>query len=152
MALQPSKVINCKLTCSNLLTILYQSFHTKYRGPPSYATVVPLDRNSHITEIRLRQVIETYRSTDVVFRVSFLIGVISTGVTSETSLDIPPAVYKLLESLGTSWVEPLDTDGVDEIPPSAPHVTAGQYLLQFFRIYDDVQGAFIDGIIPKPHS
>lgn len=58
MALQPSKMINCKLSCSSLLTILYQSFHTKYRGPPSYVTMVPLDRNSHITGIWLRQLLK----------------------------------------------------------------------------------------------
>lgn len=89
---------------------------------------------------------------DDVFRDNFLNGVIFIGVPSGTSPDISPAAYKLLESLGSRCVEPFDTDGADETPPPGPYVTAEQYLLEIFRIYDDVQGAFMNGIIPKPHS
>lgn len=114
--------------------------------------MIPLDRNSHITEIWLRQVLETYRSKDDVFRDDFLSGVIFTGVTSGTSLDISPAANKLLKSLGNNWVDTLDIDGADDIPPPGPYVTARQHLLEVFRLYDDVQGAFMNVLTPTPHS
>ena len=152
IALQPSKVIICKLTYSNLLTILYQSLHTSYRGPPTYATVFSLGANNRITETWLRQALETYRSTDDVFLDDFLAGVIFTAVTGGTSVTISPAANKLLESLGTCWVETLDTDSKDDTPPPGPYVAAGQQLSEIFRLYDDFQGAFMNGLIPTPHA
>ena len=152
IALQPSKVINCKLTYSNQLTILYQSLYTSYHGPPCYATVIPLGPNNHVTETWLRQALESYRSTDDVFRDDFLAGVIFTAVTGRKSVTISPAAKNLLESLGTCWVQMLDTDGKDDTPPPGPYVAAGQQLSEVFRLYDDVQGAFMNGIISKPHS
>ena len=152
IALQPSKVISCKLAYPNLLTILYKSLHTSYRGPPSYATVISLVPNNRITETWLRQAPESYRSTDDVFRDDFLAGVIFTAVTGGTSVTISPAAYKLLESLGTCWVETLDTDSKDDVPPPGPYVAAGQQLSEIFRLYDDFQGAFMNGLIPTPHS
>ena len=94
------------------------------------------------------QVLEAYRSADDVFRDDFLNVVIFTGVTNG---DISRAARKLLESLGTNWIETLDSDGADDIPPPGPYVTAGQHLLEVFRLYNDVQGAFMHGLIPASH-
>ena len=94
------------------------------------------------------QVLEAYRSADDVFRDEFLNVVIFTGVTNR---DISQAAHKLLKSLGNSWVDTVDTDGADDIPPPGPYVTAGQHLLEVFRLYNDVQGAFMHGLIPASH-
>ena len=94
------------------------------------------------------QVLEAYRSADDVFRDDFLNVVIFTGVTNG---HISRAARKLLESLGTSWIETIDTDGTDDIPPPGPYITAGQHLLEVFRLYNDVQGAFMHGLIPASH-
>ena len=146
MALPSSKVISHNPSYSESTDRPYQSYHINYQGPPSYATVVPLDRDSHVTEIRLRQVLEAYRSADDVFRDDFLNVVIFTGLTDGTSLDISPAAHKLLVSLGTSWIEVYDTDGAYDTPPPGPDVTAEQHLLEVF--HDDVQGAFMHSLVP----
>ena len=152
MALRPAKVVKHKLSCFNSLTCLHQSFHTSYRGPPSYVTVIPLGYHGHVAEIWLRQTIEDYRSNDDVFRDDFLKGVIFSGVTSGSSLDISPAANELLESLGTSWIEILDANDGDDTPLPGPYVTAGHHLLEIFRLYDDLQGAFMNGFISTPYS
>ena len=152
IALRPSRVISRKLTYSTQLTIWYQPLHTSYQDTPSYATVIPVGPNRRISETWLRQALESYRSTDDVFRDDFLTGVIFTSVTGGTSVTIFPAAKKLLESLGTCWVEMLDTDSKDDTPPPGPYVAAGQQLSEIFRLYDDVQGAFVNGLIPTPHS
>ena len=152
MAFRPAKVMKCKLSCSNSLTQLHQSLHTSYRGPPSYATVIPLGCHGCVTETWLRQTIENYRSNDDVFRDDFLEGVIFSGVTSGSSLDISPGANELLESLGTSWVEIFDVNDGDDSPLPGPYVTAGNHLLEIFRLYDDLQGAFMNGFISTPYS
>ena len=108
--------------------------------------------NKCITDIWLAQTLETYRTADDVFRDDFLSGVIFTGLTDGTCVDISPAAHQLLESLGNSWIETLDTNDIDKTPPPGPYVTAGQHLLEVFRLYDDVQGAFMNGLIPARHS
>ena len=151
VALSSPKVISHKPSYSIYADRSYQSFHAKYRGPLPYATtatVISLDGNSHVTEIRLRQVLEAYRSTDDVFRDEFLKVVIFTGVTSGTSLDIAPPAHKLLESLGTIWIEVHDADGAYDMPPPGPYVTIEQHLREVFRLHDDVQGAFMHSLIP----
>ena len=94
------------------------------------------------------QVLEAYRSADDVFCDDFLNGVIFTGVTNG---HISQAARKLLESLGNSWIETIDTGGADDIPPPGPYVTAEQHLLEVFRLYNDGQGAFMHGLIPASH-
>ena len=152
IAFRPEKVMKYKLSCSNPLTQLHQSFDIRYRGPPSYATVIPLGCHGHVTETWLRQTIENYRSKDDVFRNDFLEGVVFSGVTSGSSLEISPAANELLESLGTGWVEILDVNDGDDIPLPGPYVTAGNHLLEIFRLYDDLQGAFMNGFISTPYS
>ena len=150
MAFRPEKVMKLELSCSNSLTSLHQSFHTSYRGPSSYATVIPLGCHDHVTETWLSQTIENYRSNDDVFRNDFLKGVIFSG--SGSSLDISPAANELLESLGTSWIEILDVKDGDDTPLPGSYVTAGHNLLEIFRLYDDLQGAFMNGFISTPYS
>lgn len=129
-----------------------QSFRTSHRSPPSYATVIPLNRNRRVTYTWLRQTLEIYRSTDDVFRDEFLSGVIFTGVTSGTSLDISPEAELLLKSLGMSWHEEFDVDAADNTPLPGPYVVAEQHLLEIFRLYTDSQGAFMNSLIPAPHT
>lgn len=152
IALRPSKVINRLLGRSHLLTIWYQPICTSYRGPPSYVTVIAVDSNNQITESWLRRTLEIHRLSDDVFRDDFLSGVIFTGVASEASLKVSPAATKLLKSLGNSWVQTFDTHDQDDAPPPGPYVTDKNNLLEVFRLYDDIQGAFMNGLIWKPES
>ena len=113
--------------------------------------MIHLGHGNRITDIWLAQTLESYRATDDVFCDEFLSGVIFTGVTSGTYVDVSPAAYLLLKSLGNSWIETLDIDDIDQIPPPGPYVAAEQHLLEIFRLYDDIQGAFMNGIIPARH-
>ncbi|KAL9631985.1 MAG: hypothetical protein Q9164_005592 [Protoblastenia rupestris] len=131
-----------------------KSFHTNYQGPPSYATVIFLDQRTHkVTETWLRKTLAAYRSTDDVFQDDFLSGVIFTRVKSppsSPSLDISPSAYKLLESLGTKWLETIDNGFADDLPSAGPYFVARHKLREIVRLYDDVQGAFIQSLIPLP--
>ena len=113
--------------------------------------MIPLGCYGHVTEIWLRQTLENYRSNDDVFRDDFLKGVIFSGVTRGSSLDISPEANELLESLGTSWIEILDVNDGEDTPLPGPYVTAGHHLLEIFRLYDDLQGAFMNGFISTPY-
>ena len=152
IALRPSKVINRPRGRSHILTFWNQPIYTSYRGPPSYVTVITVDNNSQITESWLRRTLEIYRLNDDVFRDDFLSGVIFTRVTSEARLEVSPAATKLLESLGNRWVQTFDTHDEDDAPPPGPYVTNEHHLLEVFRLYDDVQGAFMNGLISGPES
>ena len=114
--------------------------------------MIPLGYHGHVAELWLRQTIEDYRSNDDVFRDDFLEGVIFSGVTSGSSLDIAPAANELLESLGTSWIEILDVNDGDDTPSPGPYVTDRHDLLEIFRLYDDLQGAFTNGSISTAYS
>ena len=114
--------------------------------------MIPLGCHDHVTELWLRQTIENYRTNDDVFRDDFLKGVIFSGVTNGSSLEISPAAKELLESLGNSWIEILDVNDGDDTPSPGPYVTAGHHLLEIFRLYDDLQGAFMNGFISTPYS
>ena len=131
---------------------LYQSFNTCYRGPPSYATVIHCDQDNPITDTWLRQTIESYSAADDVFRYDFLKVVIFIGVKVGARVDISPAACQLLDELGNRWHRTFEMDVIDEAPPPGPYLAAGQSLLEIFRLYDDVQGAFINGLIPTSHS
>ena len=74
--------------------------------------------------------------------------VIFTGGMRGASLDVCPAAHELLESLGTRWIEELDADGACDIPPPGPYVAAERRLLEVFRLHDDVQGAFMQSLVP----
>lgn len=89
---------------------------------------------------------------DDVFHADFLSGVIFTGKTNGKDVEISLGAKTLLESLGTRWTEVVDTDTADEIPLPGPYITAGQYLLLICRLYDDVSGAFMTGLIPAAQS
>ncbi len=114
--------------------------------------MIALDYNSHVTEIWLREALETYRLIDDVFCDDFLSGVIFTRVAGSTSPEISPAANKLLESLGMSWSDILHSNDEDDVPPPGPYVVVGQQLLEIFRLYDDFQGAFMNSLESEPHS
>lgn len=113
--------------------------------------MIPLNGHGYVTETWLRQTIENYRSRDDVFRDDFLKGVIFSELTKGSSLGISPAANNLLESLGTCWIGTYDVnDGDDPLP--GPYVTDGHHLLEIFRLYDDLQGAFMNSFISTPYS
>ena len=151
IAFRSLKVIRRKLSYSYLLTSLYQSLHTICRAHSSYVTVISLGGQAHVTQLWLTQVLEYYHSTDDVFRFEFLNGIIFTGVKSGEVLDISPGAKEMLVSLGNSWVETVDADDEEKTPPPGPYLVAGRHLLEIYRLYDDIQGAFMNGLVTLPH-
>ena len=151
MALSPSKVIAIQLYLPEMLNSL-QSFHKKYQGPTSYATVIFLDQKTReVTEAWLRETLEAYRSTDDVFQDDFLSGVIFSRVKyppSSSSLDISPSARRLLKSLGTMWLDTIESSLVDELPLPGPYIVVRRELREILRLHDDVQGAFIQSLMP----
>ena len=92
-----------------------------------------------------------YRSIDDVFHNEFLSGIMFTEAAKGKSLDISPGAHKLLKSLGTAWIEVVETPDADvtgATPLPGPYLTHGGHLLEIFRLYDDVQGAFITSLVP----
>ncbi|KAK0512827.1 hypothetical protein JMJ35_004844 [Cladonia borealis] len=86
-----------------------EPFHTSYRGPSSYVTTVSLNGQSCVTEGWLQQMLAEYRSIDDVFHNEFLSGIMFTEAAKEKGLDISPRAHKLLKSLGTAWIEVVET-------------------------------------------
>ena len=69
-----------------------------------------------------------------------------TEATKGKGLDIASGGHKLLKSLGTTWIEVVETpdaEATGATPLPGPYLPHGGHLLQIFRLYDDVQGAFI---------
>lgn len=135
---------------ANHLVRVSGSLHESSRR--SYATVIPFDPKIGLTETWLKEVLKGYRSINDGFRVAFLSGVIFTGATGGKDPDISLGIVRLLTSLGTCWIEVLDDSAVYDAPPSGSYVTVEQQLLGNFRLYDDIQGAFMNGINPSYDS
>ena len=98
-----------------------------------------------ISEDWIQRKLADYRSTDDVFRDTFLTGVIFTGV--GTKFSISREANDFLESKGTNWIEISDAETVDVNLPSGCYLTSGQQLLEIFALHDDVQGAFMAALI-----
>ncbi len=126
-----------------------QPLHIQYGGRCSYTTVIPLDGLDRVTKTWLQQVIETYRSGDDVFCDDFLDGVIFIG--NESTIDFSHDASDLLKSPGTTWIEFWNANSAGDAPPPGPYLTFEQHLLEVFRLYDDIQGAFMSGIVLREH-
>lgn len=130
----------------NLLTRVEQPYHIKNHGPRSLVTVLHAECESWITKSWIQQKLQSYRSADDVFRDEFLNGVTFTGGTG--SLQVSPKASEHLASLGTVWTE-IENDETVETPSPGPYLVSGWQLWEARRLYDDMQGAFMTGIIPS---
>ena len=114
--------------------------------------VIFLDQETQeVTEEWLRETLEAYRSMDDVFQDDFLSGVIFTRVKqppSSSSLDISPSARRLLRSLGTMWLDTIESNFVDDLPLPGPYLVVRRELREIVRLHDDVQGAFIQSLMP----
>lgn len=131
---------------NNLLTRVEQPYHIKNHGPRSLVTVLHAECESWITKSWIQQKLQSYRSADDVFRDEFLNGVIFTGGTE--SLQVSPEASDHLASLGTVWTE-IENDETVDRPSPGPYLASERQLWEARRLYDDMQGAFMTGIIPS---
>jgi hypothetical protein len=104
-----------------------------------------VEGQSSVTKDWLQQELANFRLTDDVFCIEFLSGVMFTRVAPGADLDITPDASKLFRSLGTNWIE---VSNAKVTLPPGPYLTSGRQLLEVFKLYDDVQGAFITNLIP----
>ncbi|TAQ87598.1 hypothetical protein B7494_g4050 [Chlorociboria aeruginascens] len=80
-----------------------QYFVTHRPSPPPYVTDIHIN-NDHtcVEEKWLKDIIAKYEELDDMFRVDFLSGIIFTGF---PKIEFTPVAYKLLQTLGTRWIE-----------------------------------------------
>lgn len=67
-------------------------------------------------------------------------------------LELTDAARDVLHSLGNKWIETHNTNLVDFVPAPGPYVIDGQELLQVSKLYDDILGAFLTGLISSNDS
>jgi hypothetical protein len=87
---------------------------------------------------------------DVYQRAHFLDGLVLVN-----SIDAPSALVlglrRHLDALGTQWLGILRNQDIrDQLPPG-PYLYLDGALKPVYRLYDDVQGAFLTALKPKPN-
>jgi hypothetical protein len=130
-----------------ILRSLLQPLSTGYEGQPSLATVVCLSDQRCVTKRWLQEVIDDYHSKDDVFRQEFLSGVIFVCA-AKHDIEITPGAGGLLKSLGTTWTDILEIEVGGTVPPAGPYVAYAQRLFEVWKLYADVQGAFMASLVP----
>ena len=153
MAVSMAQVCTCgKWQIGETLKPILQPYQLNYSGPPSFATVMLLESGSQVTVDWVRRKLEAYRSMDDVFCDDFLTGVIFTGTITGVDYDISPEANEYLRSLGTTWIEVSDDDTGAMIPPPGSYLAMEGRLLEILLLYDDVQGAFMSGVLVRPNT
>ena len=117
-----------------------------FAGAPDRVTVLVANGPS-VTAEWLGQTLDIF-SRDDVFRVAFLMGVLFMSAHG-VDLEITEAARQLLRSKGTTWIETVGTS--DDLRPG-PYVARQGSLTPVWRLYDDVQGAFLHSILPGPEG
>jgi hypothetical protein len=98
-----------------------------------------------VEEEWLKDIIAKYEEFDDVFRVDFLSGVIFTG---SPKIELTPAAYKLLQSLGTTWIEVADATNPASSPLPGIYYVIDKQLHDIWRLYEDSHGAFLTALVP----
>ena len=117
-----------------------------HQVPASFATAIDLRSQLSVTKEWLQEVIDGYKSSDDAFREAFLRGVIFTGAV-EGHVKITRGARKLLRSLGNEWIHIIDIENVEATPKPGPYIASKQWLFEVWKLYDDVQGAFLASLI-----
>lgn len=112
-------------------------------------TVIALSGDFSVGEKWLKDTIIKYEKVDDVFRREFLSGVIFTG---SSQIDVTAGATKLLESMGTEWIELVDTASSAFNPPPGPYYVWDKQLFEIWKLYDDCQGAFLTSLVPGPNG
>jgi hypothetical protein len=103
------------------------------------------DDCTYVEEEWLKDIITKYEKLDDVFRIDFLSGVIFTG---SPKFELTPGAYKLLQSLGTRWIEVADTANPVSIPPPGVYYVIDKQLHDIWKLYEDSHGAFLTALVP----
>jgi hypothetical protein len=98
-----------------------------------------------VEEDWLKDIIAKYEDVDDGFRVDFLSGVIFTG---SAKIEFSPGANKLLQSLGTRWIEVADTANSASSPPPGIYYVIDKQLHDIWRLYEDSHGAFLTALVP----
>ena len=112
-----------------------------------FLTVIQLCEDCEfVEEIWLRQTISDYEAKDDVFRKEFLGGVLFTG---SPHVAITSGANDFLHSLGVSWIEiHILEASLVPAPLPGPYYVVNQQISEIWRLYNDVQGAFLTSLIP----
>lgn len=98
-----------------------------------------------VEEDWLRDTIVQYEKLDDGFRIEFLGGVVFTG---SPKVKFSPGAHKLLQSLGTRWIEVADAANSTSSPPPGPYYVVDTQLHDIWRLYEDSHGAFLTAFVP----
>jgi hypothetical protein len=110
------------------------------------ATAFCLARGQLVTAELLQSIIEEYVSTDDVFRHEFLQGVVFEGASGKGVDDlVTPDAVNFLQSFGTQWIEIANNSNPAR---PGPYLAFHQKLMEVYRLYDDIQRAFLTSFIP----
>ena len=110
----------------------------------SYVTIISVPKV--VSEAWLANILKAYRADDV-FHDQFLRGLVLVSTTP--SIIITDEAHSLLRIYGNEWIEIWNSYSTERLPAEGPYWTNRTQLFQIFRLYDDAQGAFVSGIVPK---
>lgn len=99
-----------------------------------------------MTADHLQQSIDDYISRDDVFRPEFLEEIILTEVEGPARLTKDAA--KLINDLGTRRVSFYSSDESKPAPPPGPYFVINGVLLEAWKLFDDVNEAFMSSLRP----
>lgn len=118
--------------------------------------MIAVETGQTVTAAFVSAEVEKYKCKDDVFHVRFLQGVVfsfhSSEIQSVASKAISPGAIALLKSLNCEWIE-LCAKGNDGFPlGKGLYLVAEKKLFQVYKAYDDVQGVFLQGLLPGPEG
>ena len=118
--------------------------------------MICVETRQTVTEAFLSAEIEEYKCKDDVFHVRFLQGVVfnfySSSVQWVASKGISPEAIALLKSLNCEWIGLRVEHGGNSALAKGIYYVAEEKLFQAYKAYDDVQDAFLQGLLPGPEG
>ena len=109
------------------------------------ATVIATRRGLRITKKWLQDILESYATSDDVFRWEFVSGLIFIGA-SQSEVEITDEARDFLATLGNEWIELLDSSSQEiSIGPCA--FVDGRFA-SILRLFDDTSKAFVVSLKP----
>ncbi|KAK4696739.1 hypothetical protein P7C71_g1241, partial [Lecanoromycetidae sp. Uapishka_2] len=114
------------------------SYITLEQEDGTLATIIPIE-SWPIDAAWLHEYVDSRLEDDDVLRLEFLSGIVFVGPAIEENTS--PEVDSLLQRWGTTWTKYVLADSNSY--QGGPHLTVGKALWRVFRLYDDVQNAFL---------
>lgn len=114
-------------------------------------TIIVPGPSQSLNQHWLQDYVDESLKTDDVFRLEFLAGVIF--ITEEAqNTDLSQMAVTMLQTWGTSWSIAYAQSSLGSEECSGPHLLDQGKLYKAYRLYDDVNGAFMMATKPKLNS